>query len=182
MLRNYTILLDAANGLDDNYKNPHTKQLLYTILKIYIPLIANELSKIRKNLAKSDMEHVDKKIEDLRDRYGGIDIGQWTEIEYLSPLVLLLKKLANEVGKISFGEEMNDWGRLGAYRDIKTDSFYLDMSPAQMRILNLLEMGASAGGVLVYFVSNLFVDMPANGLQKSTQLPMGLISFKRSFP
>ena len=50
---------------------------------------------------------MDKKIEDLRDRYGGIDTGQWTEMEYLSPLVLLLK-LATEVGKVSFGVEMNN--------------------------------------------------------------------------
>jgi hypothetical protein len=68
-------------------------------------------------LTKSDLEHVDKKIEDLRDRYGGIDTGQWTEMEYLiSPLVLLLK-LATEEGKISFGVEMNDWGRLGSFRE-----------------------------------------------------------------
>ena len=62
---------------------------------------------------------MDKKIEDLRDRYGGIDTGQWTEMEYLSPLVslVLLLKLATEVGKISFGVEINDWGRLGYFRE-----------------------------------------------------------------
>ena len=69
-----------------------------------------------RSVTKSDLEHVDKKIEDLKDRYGGIDTGQWTEMEYLSPLVLLLK-LAAEVGKISFGVEMNDWGRLGSFRE-----------------------------------------------------------------
>ena len=59
---------------------------------------------------------MDTRIQNLKARYGERDAGQWTEHDFISPIVLLLK-LANERRSIVFDEERNDWGRLWSIRE-----------------------------------------------------------------
>ena len=111
---NYTIILEKAGSLYPDYGTARAKQLLYTIFKMYMPLIEAELERFR-HLHRVLLENVVSKIQDLKDEHGGRDAGQWTEQEFISPIVLLLK-LANERGEISFEQEQHDWGRLGSVR------------------------------------------------------------------
>ncbi|KAK3170609.1 hypothetical protein OEA41_002690 [Lepraria neglecta] len=110
VLENYTIILKKADMLYPDYGTAYAKQLLYTIFKMYMPLIEAELERFRSLLHRAIFEKVDTNIEYLKTKYGNRDAGQWTEQDFISPIVLLLK-LANDKGHISFDQEQNDWVR-----------------------------------------------------------------------
>jgi hypothetical protein len=115
VLDNYTTILEKAVTLDPDYGTAYAKQLLYTIFEMYMPLIEAELDNCRGHLHWVTFKMVDTKIDDLKTKYGTRDAGQWTEQDFISPIVLLLK-LANDEGNISFDREQNDWGRLWSIR------------------------------------------------------------------
>ena len=50
LLQNYTTLLEKASILDPDYETAHAKQLLYTIFKVYMPLIENQFNICRPHL------------------------------------------------------------------------------------------------------------------------------------
>lgn len=104
VLDNYTTLLQNAGILDPGYDTACAKQLLYTIFMMYMPLIETEFSKCRRQLNRIAVEDVKTKIEHLKKEYGNRDAGQWKEQDFISPIVLLLK-LANEKGSISFDQD-----------------------------------------------------------------------------
>jgi hypothetical protein len=108
-------ILEKAVILYPDYGTAYAKQLLYTIFKMYMPLIEAELENCRRFLHRVAFKNVDTKIEDLKSKYGNRDAGQWTEQDFISPIVLLLK-LANDKGDMSFDQEQNDWGRLWSVR------------------------------------------------------------------
>lgn len=110
VLHNYTIILEKAFTLHPNYGTAYAKQLLYTIFEMYMPLIEDELKSCRDSLPEILFEDVNGKIGNLKIRYGNRGTGPWKEQDFISPIVLLLK-LANDKGDISFDQEQNDWGR-----------------------------------------------------------------------
>ena len=115
VLENYTTILEKAVMLYPDYGTADAKQLHYTIFKMYMPLIEAELQKCRDGLHRVVFEDVDTKIKNLKIKYFNEDAGQWTEQDFISPIVLLLK-LATDKGDISFHQEQNDWGRLWSIR------------------------------------------------------------------
>lgn len=115
VIDNYTILLDRAVMLCPDYETTIAKQLLYTVFKQYMPLILVELDKCRSSLHPLALVEVDTKIMKMRTKHGIRDAGLWTEEDFNSPIVLLLK-LAVDKGDISFDQEQDDWGRLWSVR------------------------------------------------------------------
>ncbi len=111
VLDNYTIILEKAVMLNPDCGTAYAKQILYTIFKMYMPLIEAELKNCRRFLHAVALKNLETKIEDLKTKDGNRDAGQWTEQDFISPIVLLLK-LGNDRGDISFDQEQNDWGRL----------------------------------------------------------------------
>ena len=101
--------------LDPDYGTAYAKQILHTIFKIYMPLIEAELKICGRFLHAVALKNLETKIEDLKTKDGNRDAGLWSEQDYTSPIVLLLK-LGNDRGVISFDQEQNDWGRLWSLR------------------------------------------------------------------
>lgn len=91
VLDNYTIILEKAVMLDPSYGTAYAKQILYTVFKMYMPLIEAELDNCRRSLHPVILKSLETKIEDLKTKDGNRDAGQWTEQDFISPLILLLK-------------------------------------------------------------------------------------------
>lgn len=115
VLDNYTIILEKAVMLDPSYGTAYAKQILFTVFKMYMPLIEAELDDCRRSLHPVILKSLETKIEDLKTKDGNRDAGQWTEQDFISPLILLLK-LGSDRGHISFDQEQEDWGRLWSLR------------------------------------------------------------------
>lgn len=62
---NYTTILEKAVMLDPDYGTAYGKQILYTILTLYIPLIKAELKNCRRFLNKVALTNYETKIEDM---------------------------------------------------------------------------------------------------------------------
>lgn len=104
VLDNYTIILEKAVMLDPDCGTAYAKQILYTIFKMYMPLIEAEMKNCRRFLHAVALKNLETKVEDLKTKDGNRDAGQWTEQDFISPIVLLLK-LGNDRGDISFDQE-----------------------------------------------------------------------------
>lgn len=110
VIDNYAIILKKAVMLDPENGTTYGKQILYTIFTLYIPLIEADMSNCCRFLHKLALTNLETKIEDIKNKGSNRNASKWTEEKYMSPLVLLLK-LGNNRGVISFDQEYNDWGR-----------------------------------------------------------------------